>query len=419
MKPWTTCSLLSYICLAGYTKNSSNPKPPDPQLLPSRKRNVSPRARTQDKAISRQSSHRRQPPSRSPSLSQLGELGVIHLLRRRFATRTRSIIQGIGDDAAIVRLPAGHLLLASTDLLVEGIHFDLRYHTFGDIGYRAAVANLSDIAAMGGTPRYLLTSLALPARYRQDDLETLYQGLHTACQPYRLSLIGGDTSSSLSGVFLAITIIGSALPDQILTRQGARIGDLVYVTGTLGDAGAGLEILRHHTKPTRRRGRTDEQFLLLRHLRPIPRVGLARRLSCLRLATAAIDLSDGLASDLHHLCAESGVGARIWAGALPLSPAFRRFMTRTLQDALDTALTSGEDFELLFTASPTSRSRLDRLARSLDFPLTCIGEITSKREGITLKHEDGSCRQIPTAGYTHFRQTKKASHTLYGRVSTG
>ena len=210
------------------------------------------------------------------SLKTIGEFGLIRQLQRQWPTSSPRIITGIGDDAAMLKTPPGQQLLISTDVLIEGIHFDLNYQTPKDLGWRAGVANLSDIAAMGGAPLYLLVSMALPVRVPPRHIRELYRGIQAACHPFNVELIGGDTSSSPSQIFLSLTILGAVRANRALTRNNAEIGDHIYVTGTLGDANAGLRILQTHSANRRRfHPSAVETFLIRRHLRPAPRVGRA------------------------------------------------------------------------------------------------------------------------------------------------
>ncbi|HKW85617.1 MAG TPA: thiamine-phosphate kinase [Nitrospiraceae bacterium] len=344
------------------------------------------------------------------SLHRIGEFGLIRSLSRRFGWTGRSVLRGIGDDAAIIRSPANHLLLLSTDLLAEGIHFDPATATFEDIGYKATAANLSDIAAMGGVPKHILVAVAVPSSCTSSEIERLYRGLMRACRLYGVELVGGDTSASRQGLFICVTVTGVIEPGQALTRDGANVGDLLYVTGTLGDSQAGLNILRTRI---RAKGEAGEKlrdrhlrYLIERHLRPTPRIEEGHLLATHRLATAAIDLSDGLSGDLAHMCEQSGVGAEIESTALPLSPACRSYAAAHRLDPISLALTGGEDYELLFTVSPDNRAKLDRLARRTRCRFSCIGTICPKGFGLRVKHRNGSSRRLTIAGYQHF-QTRR------------
>jgi thiamine-monophosphate kinase len=230
----------------------------------------------------------------------------------------------------------------------------------------------------------------------------------TACRPHHVGLIGGDTSASNGGWFLSVTLIGIVPPRKALFRSGARIGDLLYVTGTIGDAFAGLRILNEPLPPTKRFPWTaalstwHRQFLIGRHLRPTARVAEGQWLSIHRFATSAIDISDGLSGDLRHICEESHVGADLDLGALPLSPACRAYAASRKLDPVDLALTGGEDYELLFTVSPRQRPRLERTALKRGFSLTCIGKIHPLRFGIQAVSSLGRRHQLANTSYEHF-----------------
>ena len=343
------------------------------------------------------------------SLADLGEFNLIQDIRKTFGQTGRSVIKGIGDDAALLRPHPGQAFLVTTDLLVEGIHFDLNLESFEDVGYRAAVANLSDIAAMGGIPQYLLVAIAVPGRHTSSELSAFYRGLMAPCQQHGVELVGGDTSSSHQGIFLSITLIGRIDPKLAIGRKRAQVGDLIYVTGTLGDSLSGLKILQATaTKRSRRGTKTQrskmERFLINRHLRPTPRMQVGRLLAEHRLATAAIDISDGLSGDLIHICRESRVGAELEAEALPISESCRVYAMQHGARSLDLALTGGEDYELLFTVSPRKQRKLERLIRGVGIQVTRIGMIRPKQSGMRLRFATGRSRQLNEDSYQHFRR---------------
>lgn len=337
------------------------------------------------------------------------EFSLIAELHRRYGRLTPSIIRGIGDDTAIVRPSPGSWSLLTTDLLAEGVHFDSRTASFADIGYRAAVANLSDIAAMGGKPQYLLIAVAIPRQSTSGEVHQLYQGLMSACRSQSVRLIGGDISASKGGWFLSVALVGMVAPQRALLRKGAKAGDLVYVTGTLGDSLAGLSLLnestsrQHRSRKTDTLSRTHRQLLVKRHLRPTARVKEGQWLSAGRLATAAIDLSDGLSGDLRHLCEESRVGVEVDLSAIPLSAACRAYAQARGLDPVALALAGGEDYELLFTIAPRNQARLEREAKQRGFRLTRIGTIRSARLGIRAQLPGKASRPLPVTSYEHFR----------------
>lgn len=268
------------------------------------------------------------------------------------------------------------------------------------------MANLSDLAAMGAAPRYLLISLAIPPSTPLKHIEGLYSGMMKACRRHDVSLIGGDTSASAGGLFLSITLLGDTPRGRALFRTGARVGDGIYVTGTLGDSLAGLELLRKTPRTAAaRQGLTDRhrQFLLARHLRPTARVDTGQWLNRGRLATAAIDVSDGLSGDLRHLCEDSKVGADIDAARIPVSAAGQAYARSVRQDPVQLALAGGEDYELLFTVSPRQRAVVERQANRRGVRITRIGTIRPRRTGMRLMSPDGSVRPLPITSYEHFR----------------
>ena len=321
------------------------------------------------------------------------EAHMIREIRRISASPTnRRLALSIGDDAAAFRTRPGRLILVSTDALVEGIHFKLSYCSAEDLGWKALAVNLSDIAAMGGTPLYVTTSIALPRGVAPDFVRRFYRGLTAIARKHAVTLIGGDTCRSMRGIFIDVTIIGEVEPRQMLTRHGAKPGDLIYVTGELGASGVGLELLSRSRKPAPRSAATR------RHLRPQPRCTAGRFLAERKLASAMIDLSDGLSTDLGHLCSQSGVGALIEASRIPLAKIAARHRRLLRNAPLQYALHGGEDYELLF-AVPSRLSQC--VPRQIDgLPVHNIGWIT-RSTGLWLL--DGQERQrLHAGGFDHF-----------------
>lgn len=343
-----------------------------------------------------------------PTDKPLQEFALIQGLQHRYARHAPGLVHGIGDDAAVVETRSSRWWHLTTDLLAEGIHFDLKSAAPESIGYRAAMANLSDLAAMGAVPRYLLIALAIPKTIRQPQVYELYRGLMRACRPYGVALIGGDTSASKAGLFLSITLMGTTAKRRALFRHGAKVGDQIYVSGTLGDSLAGLRLLtkstiaRSSTPRQSQLSRSHRQFLIRRHVRPTARVAEGLWLNHGRLATAAIDLSDGLSGDLRHLCEESGVGAEVESDNIPLSPACHAYAKAYHVSPTQLAITGGEDYELLFTASPRSRSALERQARARGYRITRIGTIRPQKFGIQMTSQ-GRTWPLPLTSYEHFR----------------
>lgn len=336
----------------------------------------------------------------------LHEFELIRALQRRHGRGGASIIHGIGDDTAIVVPPRGQWSLLTTDLLIEGVHFNFSTATPVDVGYRAAAANLSDIAAMGGRPCYLLAALAVPRRGTTRQVHQLYQGMMAVCRPAGVRLIGGDTSASDHGWFLSLTVVGEVPRGHALRRNGACIGDRIYVTGTLGDSLAGLRLLQSSSSGRRARSAllstAHRRFLIQRHLRPTARVTEGQWLRTHRYATSAIDLSDGLSGDIRHICEASCVGAEINLAMLPLSSACRAFANASRLDPTALALQGGEDYELLFTGSPRRHVALEQAARRKGVRITCIGTIRPARAGIRAIGPNGMRHPLPVTSYEHF-----------------
>lgn len=308
-------------------------------------------------------------------MGHTGELALIQQLRNRSGRARGAVRLGIGDDCAIVRPPAGHELLVTTDFTLQGRHFRRDWHPAVSVGHRCLARGLSDIAAMGGRPLACFLSLALPERFSQTVagkrwISGFSDGLLALGEETGTPLAGGDTAAAMGESILAdIVLLGSCPQGTALRRSGARAGDTIYVTGTLGGAAAELKLLQANPRRFRQAGRDCDHP----HLYPAPRLRQGDRLRSLKLATAAMDISDGLSTDLHHLCQESGTGAIVYADALPLHSLLNCLPH---EEALRLALHGGEDYELLFTARAGTRmpKRIGGVA------LTRIGEITRGKE---------------------------------------
>jgi thiamine-monophosphate kinase len=344
-------------------------------------------------------------------LSQLGERKVIEYIRKRFGQRSQHLT-GIGDDTAILGpstlfAPGPKDLLLTTDVLVEGVDFDLRYCPFHQVGFKAMAANLSDIAAMGGMPRFYLVALGLRRNMELSQVDELYQGMADSAHDYKVGLIGGDISSTRREMFVGIMILGEVGKGRAIVRSGARAGDLIFVTGTLGDAAAGLELIRDrsmgHFKKLSRLHQRSMLPLVQKQFYPVPRIEEGRLFSTRRIASAMIDVSDGLASDLRHICVESRVGAVVETESLPLSDALVEYAGKVRVDPLIYALTGGEDFELLFTVPERNIPHLMKLAHRKRLSLTQIGKILPRASGLKLKNARGKRVPFPARGYEHFK----------------
>ncbi len=324
---------------------------------------------------------------RSVPIRDWGERGLIGWLRQQRQrvplSPAHRLLKGIGDDAAIIAGSGGRKLLVSCDALVEGVHFDRQRASGADVGWKAGAVNISDIAAMGGRPLYLLASVALPAGIERAWAQGFFRGLLSVARRYGAAVIGGDTVASPGPVFVDVMVIGeSARP---VMRDGARAGDALFVTGTLGDSAAGLISLQR---------RSTVRALERHHLRPQPQVEIGHILATKRIPTAMLDMSDGLSRDIRNLCDASGCGARIEAEAIPISVSVRRFCARAGLDPLTLALHGGEDYRLLFAVSPRKVAAVTELGK-----FHRIGAIVD--HGYHLRTEAG-LEPLPDSAWRHF-----------------
>jgi thiamine-monophosphate kinase len=344
-------------------------------------------------------------------LHQIGEINLLKEVRKRFSSKDQSIIIGIGDDAAVIAPPIkrDEKLLVTTDMMNEGIHFDLNFTAPFHLGFKLVSINVSDIFAMGGSPRYLFLNIAMKRDADEDFFWSLFEGISFAMNSYDVKLVGGDLCAAENDMVLSATIIGSG--DKILTRSGASIGDRIYVTGTLGDSACGLALLQRLTDESRMRVKSYEfrvqplnfltsqviswdigEPLLRRHLMPIARDSA----KIAKHVTAMIDISDGLFIDLCRICDESNVGARIYLDKIPISKDMKYAAEIMGLDPIHLATSGGEDYELLFTAPAQTLNFLTSEPPNI----TCIGEIIEKDRIVV----DGTGREFPmkAEGYQHF-----------------
>ena len=326
-------------------------------------------------------------------LSRLGEFGLIDRIRRKVAVG-RGVRLGIGDDAAWVDHPQGSSLVTA-DLLIEGIHFDLKWTSLVDLGYKSLAVNISDIAAMGGTPAYVMLSLGIPANFDSNNIDALYRGIKSLAKKHGITIIGGDTNTA-DLLIISVCLIGHP-PKKPVCRSGAHVGDDIYVTGTLGDAALGLSLLRLKRQP--QSGAVAQ--LLKRHHRPVPRLAAGRLLARRRLATAMIDVSDGLIQDLGHICQASAVGANLQQDKLPLSGAYCAVAGKF---DMRHALSGGEDYELLFCAARQKRRRIQTLGTQVGVPMTRIGVCVPAANGIRVIDTVGLEVAVKAQGHDHFKK---------------
>lgn len=348
-------------------------------------------------------------------ISTLGEFGLIRHLTEDIKIKNISTTCGVGDDCAVLHYPDSETLV-TTDMLVEGVHFDLTYIDMAHLGYKSAMVNISDIFAMNGTPRQLLVSVALSKRFKVEDLEQFYHGLRMACEKWGVDIVGGDTTSSYTGLSISITCIGEAKKEDIVYRHGAKDTDLICVSGDLGAAYMGLQLLEREKRiyyqqveEARKKGDQNalnalsdfqpdfagREYLLQRQLQPEARGDILARLRELGIRpTSMMDISDGLSSELHHICERSGCGCRIFEKNIPID-----YQTAVMAEELNLnvttcALNGGEDYELLFTVPIGDHEKVEQMES-----VKLIGHITRKELGMKLVSRDGQDFDIPAQGW--------------------
>jgi thiamine-monophosphate kinase len=336
-------------------------------------------------------------------LSDIGEFGIISSIRADLKDFQKEVIVGIGDDTAAIEVSGEKLLLFTSDSLVEDIHFRWDYASPFQVGWKAMVVNISDIAAVGGNPTYCLVSLALPADTERNLVREVYRGLKKAASKYRVGIVGGDTVRAPSFI-ITVSLLGEVKRENIVLRSGAKPGDLIYVTGQLGSSGAGLACLK---TPNWKVKPKISQFLIKRHLMLSPRLVEGQKIASSQIATSMIDLSDGLASDLHRLAEESKIGAVLWEDAFPIALATEQLAKVTGKPLLEWVLYGGEDYELLFTVPPNKRKKIEQ---TVGFPHALIGEIVDRDQGIYLKRREGNRTKIEDRGYNHFFWSKEVKN---------
>ncbi len=333
------------------------------------------------------------------SISTLGEFGLIKHLTNDIKSAQPSTVRGIGDDAAILRY--GNTALAvTTDTLVEGVNFDLTYVPMQHLGYKAAIAGFSDIYAMNAVPRQLLVSIAVSAKFSVEALELLYQGLRLACEHYQVDLVGGDTTSSVTGLVITVTAIGEGDPEMITYRNTAGKGDLICVSGNLGAAYMGLQIMEREKKlfvedPTVQPQLDKYEYIVRRQLKPEARKDIIDFLAAAKLnPTSMIDISDGLSSELLHICSSSGVGCEIHHHKIPIADETVAAAEEFYMEPLVVALSGGDDYELLFTVAVTE---YDKIIGHED--ISILGYVTDQEEGCHLMGGNGIKIAIRAQGW--------------------
>jgi thiamine-monophosphate kinase len=336
-------------------------------------------------------------------ISSIGEFGLIHHLTDNILTANKTTIKGVGDDGAILTAPQNEKTVVTTDMLVEGVHFDLSYVPLKHLGYKSVVANLSDVCAMNAVPHQILVSLAISNRFSLEAIEELYAGMLLACNHYGVDLVGGDTTSSRSGLVISITAIGYEAEENIVTRSGARENDLLVVTGDLGGAYMGLQILEREKSvfqaaPSAQPVLEGYDYVLERQLKPEARRDLHGLLRALDVRpTSMIDVSDGLASEIKHLAECSGVGFDLYEEKIPVSPKTMEAAKEFNLDYVTCALNGGEDYELLFTIKPSDYEKIKG-----NPSLTVIGHATTDAMGCRLITRLGETITLKAQGWNSF-----------------
>jgi len=340
-------------------------------------------------------------------LSELGEFGLIDLIKKNVTIQNNSSLKGIGDDAAVIDCENKRTVV-STDMLVEGVHFDLSYVPLKHLGYKAVAVNLSDIYAMNAEPKQITVSIAISNRFSLEAVEELYSGILLACKNYKVDLVGGDTTSSRSGLILSITAIGVAGENELVYRDGAKENNLLVVSGDLGGAYMGLQILEREKSvflesPLAQPELEGNDYILERQLKPEPRADVYRLLKELKLKpTAMIDISDGLASEIFHLCSQSNLGIELFEDKIPIDPqTFERAMEFGI-DPTVAALSGGEDYELLFSIDMADYDKVKNNPL-----LTVIGHFTHKSNGYNLIAKNGSKHELKAQGWNAFLSNKE------------
>jgi thiamine-monophosphate kinase len=337
------------------------------------------------------------------NIDELGEFALIDQLTNQFENRNPNTLLGIGDDAAVIALSETESLLLSTDSLVEGVHFNLMYMPLKHLGYKAVAVNVSDICAMNGIPEQITVSIAVSSKFSLEALEELYEGIKLACEHYKIDLIGGDTTSSRAGMMINIAVVGRAAKDKIAYRSGAKEYDLLVVTGDLGAAYMGLQLLEREKEvfqanPNIQPDLDGHDYIIERQLKPEARVDIIQYLKELDVVpTSMIDISDGLASEILHICKASKVGCYLYDEKIPIDAKTSMTAIDFNLDPSTCALNGGEDYELLFTVKQEDFEKVNSNPN-----MTIIGHITDEKDGIYFIDKSGSAITLKAQGWKHF-----------------
>lgn len=336
-------------------------------------------------------------------ISQLGEFGLIDHINRQFTLKNASSLEGIGDDAAVIQTAGEDCMLVSTDMLVEGIHFDLSYVPIQHLGYKAVAVNVSDIAAMNGKAEQITVSIALSNRFSVEAVDALYQGIKSACENYNVDLVGGDTTSSAAGLVISITVLGRAPKSKIVYRKGARVNDIICVTGDLGAAFMGLQVLEREKQvyladPAMQPSLEKYEYMVGRQLKPEARTDIVFDLEEAGVKpTSMIDVSDGLVSELFHLSRNSEVGIRIYEDKVPIDHMTFETAVEFKLDPITCALNGGEDYELLFTVRQEDQEKINKHP-----DIHMIGYVHDRKNERVMITKQGNTVPLRAQGWDHF-----------------
>lgn len=340
-------------------------------------------------------------------ISGLGEFGLIERLTKDFPIHNSSSLKGVGDDAAVLDYKDKKVLV-TTDLLLEGIHFDLRYVPLKHLGYKAAIVNFSDIYAMNGTPRQITVSLGISSRFTVEHIDALYSGIRLACELYGVDLIGGDTSASATGLVISITCLGDASQEEIVYRDGAKPTDLICVSGDLGAAYMGLQLLERENTVSAEAGKdfqpdfSGKEYILERQLKPEARRDIVNALRTAGIKpTSMMDVSDGLSSELLHICKASGTGCRVYEDRIPIDYQTAVMAEELNMNLVTAALNGGEDYELLFTVPLEAHEAVSKIEG-----VRVIGYVTKPELGSALITRDGQEFPLKAQGWNAFANKK-------------
>lgn len=348
-----------------------------------------------------------EPKKKITDVNELGEFGLIEHLTQDIKTNHPSTIRGIGDDAAVLKY-GDKAIVVSTDLLVEGIHFDLMYSPLKHLGYKSIIVNLSDICAMNAIPKQVTVSIAISSKYSVEALTEFYAGIKEACRRYNVDLVGGDTTSSPRGMTISVTAIGEVEEEKLAYRSGAQVGDIICISGDLGSAYLGLQLLEREKQlfidnPGIQPELEEQKYVLERQLKPEARtdmIGYFRKDGL--VPTSMIDISDGLASELMHICKASNCGAYVEEAKIPIKQESQLLAIKFQLDPITTALNGGEDYELLFTINEKDLETVRYMPSTY-----LIGEITKPEDGLTLHTTGGNIHPLKAQGWKHFEPGKK------------